>query len=70
MPFGDGTGPNSAGPMTGRGRGFCAGYFTPGNTKPFSVRRGRRNRRLWCGAAIIPAGVLAARRIARRSKRK
>ena len=30
MPRGDGTGPNSAGPMTGRGMGFCAGFNTPG----------------------------------------
>lgn len=33
MPRGDGTGPNSFGPMTGRGLGFCAGYDTPGFTQ-------------------------------------
>ncbi len=33
MPFGDGTGPNGQGPMTGRGLGFCAGYNSPGYTK-------------------------------------
>ena len=30
MPFGDGTGPAGAGPMTGRAAGFCAGYPVPG----------------------------------------
>lgn len=29
MPWGDGTGPNGLGPMTGRGAGFCAGYRVP-----------------------------------------
>ena len=33
MPFGDGTGPNGLGPMTGRGLGYCAGYSTPGYMK-------------------------------------
>ena len=27
MPFGDGTGPAGAGPMTGRAAGFCAGIL-------------------------------------------
>ena len=30
MPAGDGRGPMGAGPMTGRGAGFCSGYDTPG----------------------------------------
>lgn len=30
MPGGNGTGPAGAGPMTGRGMGFCAGYSVPG----------------------------------------
>ena len=30
MPRGDGTGPNSQGPLTGRGLGYCTGYVTPG----------------------------------------
>ncbi len=30
MPGGDRTGPTGAGPMTGRGAGFCAGYQVPG----------------------------------------
>lgn len=31
MPRGDRTGPAGAGPMTGRGAGFCAGYNTAGH---------------------------------------
>jgi hypothetical protein len=31
MPWGNGTGPTSRGPMTGRGRGFCRGTGQPGN---------------------------------------
>lgn len=30
MPGGDRTGPRGAGPITGRGLGFCAGYDVPG----------------------------------------
>ena len=30
MPGGDRTGPMGAGPMTGRGTGYCAGYSSPG----------------------------------------
>ena len=30
MPRGDGTGPLGAGPMTGRGAGYCTGYAAPG----------------------------------------
>ncbi len=30
MPHGDRTGPRGEGPMTGRGRGYCAGYDAPG----------------------------------------
>jgi hypothetical protein len=30
MPRGDRTGPNGAGPMTGRAAGYCAGYSAPG----------------------------------------
>ena len=30
MPRGNGTGPMGAGPMTGRGAGYCAGFSTPG----------------------------------------
>ena len=30
MPYGDGTGPQGMGPMTGRGLGNCAGPVRPG----------------------------------------
>jgi hypothetical protein len=53
MPFGDRTGPLGQGPMTGRGRGFCAGNAVPRRFDPgpgFGLGRGggggrgRRNR--------------------------
>lgn len=54
MPFGDRTGPLGAGPVSGRGGGFCAGqghpgYVTAPNQQWFGVggrggRRGWRNR--------------------------
>ena len=34
MPKGDGTGPNGAGRMTGRGMGYCSGNNTPGYSNP------------------------------------
>ena len=34
MPFGDGTGPQGFGPMTGRAAGYCAGYGIPGYMNP------------------------------------
>jgi len=34
MPKGDKTGPWGAGPMTGRARGYCAGYSVPGYMNP------------------------------------
>ncbi len=34
MPFGDRTGPMGAGPRTGRGAGYCAGYGMPGYANP------------------------------------
>jgi len=40
MPFGDGTGPAGAGPMTGRAAGFCAGYPMPGYMNPAAGRAG------------------------------
>lgn len=30
MPRGDGTGPAGLGPMSGRGRGYCSGFTSPG----------------------------------------
>ena len=40
MPRGDGTGPNGLGPMTGRGAGYCVGYFAPGYTNQIAGRGG------------------------------
>lgn len=40
MPGGDRTGPVGAGPMTGRGAGFCAGYGAPGYANPGFGRGG------------------------------
>jgi hypothetical protein len=34
MPFGDRTGPQGLGPMTGRGAGYCGGYPLPGYASP------------------------------------
>jgi hypothetical protein len=34
MPRGDRTGPWGAGPMTGRGAGYCASYSVPGYANP------------------------------------
>ena len=39
MPQGDKTGPNGQGSMTGRRRGYCAGFNAPGFTNP-EFRRG------------------------------
>ena len=44
MPRGDGTGPMGAGPMTGRGTGFCAGYQAPG-----FINQWMRGGRAWGG---------------------
>ncbi len=41
MPGGDGTGPNSMGPMTGRAAGLCAGFNTPGYANPMPRGFGR-----------------------------
>jgi hypothetical protein len=35
MPGGDRTGPIGAGPLTGRGAGFCRGYTVPGYANPW-----------------------------------
>lgn len=40
MPFGNGTGPNGMGPMTGRGAGYCAGFGVPGYINNAVPRRG------------------------------
>lgn len=45
MPAGDRTGPAGAGPMTGRGMGYCAGYSVPGYTNAApGMGRGMANR--------------------------
>jgi len=44
MPYGDGTGPAGFGPMTGGGRGFCAGFFGRGRGIGLGKGRGFRNR--------------------------
>ena len=38
MPRGDGTGPLGAGPLTGRGAGYCAGFGLPGFLNAFPGR--------------------------------
>ena len=38
MPYGNGTGPANMGPMTGRARGYCAGYTVPGYLNPIPGR--------------------------------
>ena len=38
MPRGNGTGPNGAGPMTGRAAGYCAGNGMPGCADPAAGR--------------------------------
>jgi hypothetical protein len=38
MPFGDRTGPQGLGPMTGRAAGHCAGYSVPGYANPVPGR--------------------------------
>ena len=40
MPFGDRTGPAGAGPMTGRGMGFCSGTNVPGAFRGGRMRGG------------------------------
>jgi len=65
MPFGDRTGPQGLGSMTGRGMGYCAGYNMPGYAnpgirRPFSYQRfgsgfGRgRGFRNWYYATGLP----------------
>jgi len=40
MPRGDRTGPRGSGKKTGRGLGYCMGFFSPGYTKPTLFGRG------------------------------
>ena len=65
MPRGDRTGPGGAGPMTGRGAGYCAGYSVPGYVNPvggygrgWGRGRGRGFGRGWGrGRMVYPAPV-------------
>jgi len=62
MPFGDGTGPNGMGAMTGRAAGYCAGYSVPGYMNPIYGRGmgwrrggfGGRGNRNWYYATGLP----------------
>jgi len=65
MPRGNGMGPNWAGPMTGRGAGYCAGFGAPGYANAgagygMGFGRGRgfygggRGRRNWYYATGVP----------------
>ena len=40
MPWGDRTGPDGMGPMTGRRLGYCAGFSSPGYTRGYGMGRG------------------------------
>lgn len=56
MPNGDQTGPLGAGAMTGRQRGYCAGFQQPGCADHgFGYGGGRRRRRGFAGAVRFPA---------------
>lgn len=67
MPRGDRTGPNGAGPLTGRGEGYCAGYNIPGyanlagrlSTFCFGRGSGGRGRgfRHWFYATGLPGWI-------------
>ncbi len=50
MPGGDRTGPMGAGPMTGRGMGYCAGFGVPGFWNRLGLI-GRLGRGGWFGRA-------------------
>ncbi len=54
MPWGDGTGPMGAGPMTGRGAGYCGGHSVPGRVDPCgrSWGPGRGWRHRYCATGV------------------
>jgi len=64
MPGGNRTGPMGAGPMTGRGAGFCAGYAVPGTMRQMGGcglgRGGGRGRRNQFFATGIPGWARAS----------
>jgi hypothetical protein len=80
MPRGDRTGPVGAGPMTGRGTGWCAGYerpgfatSTPGRGAGLGYRCGGRGWRNmyhatglpgWARAGAVPPGPAAEQELA------
>jgi len=66
MPRGDRTGPRGYGAMTGRARGYCAGYTTPGFANPipgygmgFGGRGGGHGWRHWFYATGQPGWMRA-----------
>lgn len=66
MPRGDKTGPEGAGPMTGRAAGYCAGHDVPGYTSRRPRwgfgRGGGHGHRHWFHATGLP-GWLRGRRL-------
>ncbi|MCF8053843.1 MAG: DUF5320 domain-containing protein [Deltaproteobacteria bacterium] len=64
MPRGDGTGPRGVGAMTGRARGFCAGFSSPGDDNGWGLGAGFcrrfggsfRSRRFVGNPPALPAG--------------
>jgi len=47
MPWGDGTGPWGRGPLTGRGLGYCGGYYPSAYGRPWGRGFGRGGRRFF-----------------------
>ena len=73
MPRGDGTGPAGAGPMSGKGAGYCAGYDEPGYTTGGGWRRGcgrgrGRGRRNMFYATGLPGWMRFGRAAAARGR--
>ncbi len=79
MPRGDRTGPMGAGPMTGRGAGWCAGYerpgfaaSTPGRGLGLGYRGGRGRRNMyyatglpgWARAGAVPPAPVVEQELA------
>jgi len=58
MPQGDRMGPNGQGPMTGRGRGFCAGFNVSGFANPGFGRCFGRGRCFGFGQPFVQPQVI------------
>lgn len=60
MPAMDGTGPNGLGPMTGRGFGYCSGFYSnrPFNREYRRFNRGRRGRGMF-NRTIVPEWIMS-----------